>query len=169
MRLSHPKPPTCVFPEKYAKIPDKNFILEAAKKVPDILTENTSPRTLLGNSHTLRRVIKDRSPSIDISPMIQQVFGLRNKELTLMSKKRNKTVERTNNRGTDDRLTHWASHRMATILPKVPVCQTLKEKIKSAIERRSRQVTEWFRDAVLDRPKLQNLKMLKAKAKRRWN
>uniref|UniRef100_M1DNP5 Uncharacterized protein n=1 Tax=Solanum tuberosum TaxID=4113 RepID=M1DNP5_SOLTU len=68
------------------------------------------------------------------------VFELRNKAWTLMSKKE-----------------------------QVPAFQDMKEKIKSAIERSSRQVAEWFRDAVLDRPKLQNLKMLKAKAKRRWN
>ncbi|WMV30761.1 hypothetical protein MTR67_024146 [Solanum verrucosum] len=52
------------------------------------------------------------------------------------------------------RLTHWASHRLAMISPKVPVRQALKEKIKWAIERSSRHVAERFRDAVLDRPKL---------------
>ncbi|WMV33111.1 hypothetical protein MTR67_026496 [Solanum verrucosum] len=40
------------------------------------------------------------------------------------------------------------------------VCQALKEKIKSARERSSRRVAEQFRDAVLDRPKLQNLRTL---------
>ncbi|WMV25120.1 hypothetical protein MTR67_018505 [Solanum verrucosum] len=55
------------------------------------------------------------------------------------------------------------------ILPKVPVCQALKEKIKSTIERSSRRVAEQFRYAVLDRPKLQNLKMLKAKEKKTKN
>uniref|UniRef100_M1DFN2 Putative plant transposon protein domain-containing protein n=1 Tax=Solanum tuberosum TaxID=4113 RepID=M1DFN2_SOLTU len=54
---------------------------------------------------------------------------------------------------------------MAMISPKVPVCQALKKKIESAIQKRSGRVTEPFRDAVLDRPKLQNLKMLKAKKK----
>ncbi|WMV36748.1 hypothetical protein MTR67_030133 [Solanum verrucosum] len=49
------------------------------------------------------------------------------------------------------------------------VCQDLKEEIKSAIEMGSRVVAERFRDAVPYRPKLQNLKMMKAKAKRRWN
>ncbi|WMV33054.1 hypothetical protein MTR67_026439, partial [Solanum verrucosum] len=49
------------------------------------------------------------------------------------------------------------------------VCQALKKKINLARERSSRRVTEWFCDAVLDRPKLQNLMMLKAKAIRRWN
>uniref|UniRef100_M1DGS2 Polyprotein protein n=1 Tax=Solanum tuberosum TaxID=4113 RepID=M1DGS2_SOLTU len=44
-----------------------------------------------------------------------------------------------------------------------------QEKIKSAREMSSRHVTERFRDAVLDCPKLRNLRMLKAKAKRRWN
>uniref|UniRef100_M1DUG6 Uncharacterized protein n=1 Tax=Solanum tuberosum TaxID=4113 RepID=M1DUG6_SOLTU len=83
--------------------------------------------------------------------------------------KRNKAAESTNKKRHDDRLTHWASRRMAMISPKVQVCQAMKGKIKSAIERSSQQVAEWFRDAVLDCPKLQNLKMLKAKAKRRWN
>uniref|UniRef100_M1DMD7 Gag-pol polyprotein n=1 Tax=Solanum tuberosum TaxID=4113 RepID=M1DMD7_SOLTU len=41
---------------------------------------------------------------------------------------------------------------MAITPPKVPVCQALKEKINLAIERTSRCVVEWFRDAVLDRP-----------------
>uniref|UniRef100_M1E079 Uncharacterized protein n=1 Tax=Solanum tuberosum TaxID=4113 RepID=M1E079_SOLTU len=54
---------------------------------------------------------------------------------------------------------------MAIILPKVLVCQALKEKTKLARERSSRRVTEWFCDAVLDRPKLQNLRMRKAKEK----
>uniref|UniRef100_M1DYE3 Uncharacterized protein n=1 Tax=Solanum tuberosum TaxID=4113 RepID=M1DYE3_SOLTU len=58
---------------------------------------------------------------------------------------------------------------MAMISSKVPVCQALKVKIKSAIEKSSRRVAERFCDAVLDLPKLQNLKMLKAKAKWRWN
>ncbi|KAG5580867.1 hypothetical protein H5410_051494 [Solanum commersonii] len=79
------------------------------------------------------------------------------------------TAERTKKIRPDDRLTHWASRQMAMISPKALVCQALKEKIKSAIERSSRQVTKWFRDAVLDHPKLQNLKMLKAKAKGRLN
>uniref|UniRef100_M1DN46 Polyprotein protein n=1 Tax=Solanum tuberosum TaxID=4113 RepID=M1DN46_SOLTU len=54
----------------------------------------------------------------------------------------------------EDRLNHWASSRMALTSPNVPMCQALKEKIKSAIEKSSRQVTERFRDAVLHRPKL---------------
>uniref|UniRef100_M1DCM7 Uncharacterized protein n=1 Tax=Solanum tuberosum TaxID=4113 RepID=M1DCM7_SOLTU len=83
--------------------------------------------------------------------------------------KRNKVAKRTKKRRLVDRLIHWASHRTVTISPKVPVCQALKEKIKSAIEKGSRCVVEWFRDAVLDHPKLQNLRMLKAKGKRRWN
>uniref|UniRef100_M1DIF5 Uncharacterized protein n=1 Tax=Solanum tuberosum TaxID=4113 RepID=M1DIF5_SOLTU len=66
-------------------------------------------------------------------------------------------------------LIHWASHRMAIISPKVVVCQALKVKLKSAIEMSSRRVAEWFRNAVLDHPKLQNLRMLKAKAKSRWH
>uniref|UniRef100_M1DGB8 Uncharacterized protein n=1 Tax=Solanum tuberosum TaxID=4113 RepID=M1DGB8_SOLTU len=48
----------------------------------------------------------------------------------------------------------------------VPLYQALKAKIKSAIEMSSRRVAEWFRDAVLDRPKLHNLRIVKAKAKR---
>ncbi|KAG5593766.1 hypothetical protein H5410_034998 [Solanum commersonii] len=66
-----------------------------------------------------------------------------------------------------DRQVPLASRRMAIISPKVPVCQALTKKIKSTRERSSRRVAEWFRDAVLDHPKLQNLRMLKAKAKRR--
>ncbi|WMV13527.1 hypothetical protein MTR67_006912 [Solanum verrucosum] len=69
----------------------------------------------------------------------------------------------------EDRLIHWANHQMADVSPNVPVCQVLKDKIKSAIERSNRRVIEWFRDAVPYHPKLRNLKMLKAKAKRRWN
>uniref|UniRef100_M1DK27 Uncharacterized protein n=1 Tax=Solanum tuberosum TaxID=4113 RepID=M1DK27_SOLTU len=83
--------------------------------------------------------------------------------------KRNKATERMKKRRPVDRLIHWASQRVAIISPKVPVCQGLKEKIKLARERSSRRVTEWFRGTMLDRPKLQNLRMLKAKAKRRWN
>uniref|UniRef100_M1DXR1 Uncharacterized protein n=1 Tax=Solanum tuberosum TaxID=4113 RepID=M1DXR1_SOLTU len=48
----------------------------------------------------------------------------------------------------------------------VLVCQVLNEKTELARERSSRRIAEWFRDEVLDRPKLQNLRMLKAKAKR---
>ncbi|WMV32544.1 hypothetical protein MTR67_025929 [Solanum verrucosum] len=47
------------------------------------------------------------------------------------------------------------------------MCQSLKEKIKLVREMSSRRIAEWFRDAVLDHPKLQNLNKLKAKAKRR--
>ncbi|KAG5580605.1 hypothetical protein H5410_051232, partial [Solanum commersonii] len=43
---------------------------------------------------------------------------------------------------------------MARMPSKLPVCQALKEKIKLAIERSSRQVAEWFRNAVLDLPKV---------------
>ncbi|WMV10012.1 hypothetical protein MTR67_003397, partial [Solanum verrucosum] len=49
--------------------------------------------------------------------------------------------------------------------PKVPVCQTLKERTKSATERSSWWIAEWLRNAVLDRPKLQTSRMLKAKVK----
>uniref|UniRef100_M1D9Z9 Uncharacterized protein n=1 Tax=Solanum tuberosum TaxID=4113 RepID=M1D9Z9_SOLTU len=96
----------------------------------------------------------------------EEVFGLRNKAWTLM-RKRNKAAKRTKKRRSDDRLTHWTSRRMAIVLPKVPVCQALKEKLKSAIKKSSQRVGERFRDVVLDQPKLQNLKMLKAKEKRR--
>uniref|UniRef100_M1D8H0 Uncharacterized protein n=1 Tax=Solanum tuberosum TaxID=4113 RepID=M1D8H0_SOLTU len=40
----------------------------------------------------------------------------------------------------DDPLTHWASRRVAMILPKVPACQAIKGKIKSAIEMSTRQM-----------------------------
>uniref|UniRef100_M1D8U9 Uncharacterized protein n=1 Tax=Solanum tuberosum TaxID=4113 RepID=M1D8U9_SOLTU len=79
--------------------------------------------------------------------------------------KRNKAAEKTKKRRHGDHLAHWASHRMDMISPKAPVCQALKEKIKSAIEWSSRRVAERFRDAVLDRPKQQNVRMLKAKVK----
>uniref|UniRef100_M1DE65 Putative plant transposon protein domain-containing protein n=1 Tax=Solanum tuberosum TaxID=4113 RepID=M1DE65_SOLTU len=39
------------------------------------------------------------------------------------------------------------------VSPNIPVCQALKKKIKSAIEKSSQRVTEQFRDAVLYRPK----------------
>uniref|UniRef100_M1BRS5 Uncharacterized protein n=1 Tax=Solanum tuberosum TaxID=4113 RepID=M1BRS5_SOLTU len=44
-----------------------------------------------------------------------------------------------------------------------------KRKNQVVRERNSRRIAEWFRDAVLDRPKLQNSRMLKVKAERRWN
>ncbi|WMV33827.1 hypothetical protein MTR67_027212 [Solanum verrucosum] len=47
------------------------------------------------------------------------------------------------------------------------MCKALKEKIKSSRERRGRRVTERFCNAALDRPKLQNSRILKTKAKRR--
>uniref|UniRef100_M1DJQ7 Uncharacterized protein n=1 Tax=Solanum tuberosum TaxID=4113 RepID=M1DJQ7_SOLTU len=67
--------------------------------------------------------------------------------------KRNKAAERTKKRRPEDRLSHWTSRRMAL------------EKIKSAIERSSRRVTEQFRDAVPYRPKLQNFKDAEGKRK----
>lgn len=63
----------------------------------------------------------------------------------------------------------YSTGRVAEWSPKVLVCQALKDKIMLAIERSSRRVAERFRDAKLDRPQLQNLRMLKAKAKRRRN
>ncbi|KAG5610155.1 hypothetical protein H5410_021436, partial [Solanum commersonii] len=44
--------------------------------------------------------------------------------------------------------------RMALTSSNVPMCQALKEKIKSAIEESSQRVAKRFRDAVLHRPKL---------------
>ncbi|WMV57667.1 hypothetical protein MTR67_051052 [Solanum verrucosum] len=79
----------------------------------------------------------------------------------------NKADKRTKKRRYEDRLTHWASRQTALASPNVPVCEPLKEKFKSAIEKSSQRVTERFRDALPYRPKLHNLKMLKAKAKRR--
>ncbi|KAG5589650.1 hypothetical protein H5410_040164 [Solanum commersonii] len=58
------------------------------------------------------------------------------------SPKRNRAAEKTKKRRPDDRLTHWASCQMTMILPNVPVCQALNEKIKSGMERSSRCVTE---------------------------
>ncbi|KAG5580814.1 hypothetical protein H5410_051441 [Solanum commersonii] len=80
--------------------------------------------------------------------------------------KRNKVAERTKKRRPGDCRVHWASRRMATISPKVLVCQALKEKINLVRETSSKRVAKWFRDTVLDHPKLQNWRMLKAKAKR---
>ncbi|KAG5589976.1 hypothetical protein H5410_040490, partial [Solanum commersonii] len=48
--------------------------------------------------------------------------------------KRNKATEKTKKRRPEDRLNHWASHQMAIVSPNVPMCQALKEKIKSAIK-----------------------------------
>uniref|UniRef100_M1D840 Polyprotein protein n=1 Tax=Solanum tuberosum TaxID=4113 RepID=M1D840_SOLTU len=78
-----------------------------------------------------------------------------------------KRAKRRKKREFDDHLVHLVSHRMAITSPKVPVCQALKEKIKLVRERSTRRIAESFRDAVLDLPKLQTLRMLKAKAKRR--
>uniref|UniRef100_M1DF42 Putative plant transposon protein domain-containing protein n=1 Tax=Solanum tuberosum TaxID=4113 RepID=M1DF42_SOLTU len=81
----------------------------------------------------------------------------------------NKATERTKKRRPEDCLNHWASRRMAMISPNVPVCQAMKEKIKSAIERNCGRVIERFLDAVSYLPKLQSLRLVNAKAKRRWN
>ncbi|WMV50370.1 hypothetical protein MTR67_043755, partial [Solanum verrucosum] len=51
--------------------------------------------------------------------------------------------------------------------PKVPVCQALKERTKLVIKRNSWWITELFREANIDRPKLQTLRMLRTKAKGR--
>ncbi|WMV18696.1 hypothetical protein MTR67_012081 [Solanum verrucosum] len=62
------------------------------------------------------------------------------------------------------RQVHLVSRQMAAWPPKVLVCQALKERTKLVREKSSRWITKWFRDAVLDRPKLQTLRTLKAKA-----
>uniref|UniRef100_M1DSM8 Uncharacterized protein n=1 Tax=Solanum tuberosum TaxID=4113 RepID=M1DSM8_SOLTU len=46
------------------------------------------------------------------------------------------------------------------------MCQALKEETKSAMKKSSRRIAKQFRDAKKDCPKLQNLRMLSAKAKR---
>uniref|UniRef100_M1DHQ9 Uncharacterized protein n=1 Tax=Solanum tuberosum TaxID=4113 RepID=M1DHQ9_SOLTU len=69
-------------------------------------------------------------------------------------------------RNLGDRQVRLASHRVAIQPPKVPVCQALKERTKLARERSSQQITEWFRNAVCVRLKLQTLRMLKAKIER---
>lgn len=74
--------------------------------------------------------------------------------------------ERTNKSRSDDRLTHWASHQMDKISPEVLVCQDMTEKIKC---RRSRLLSKRFRNALPDCAKMENLKMMRAKEKRRWN
>uniref|UniRef100_M1DRA2 Uncharacterized protein n=1 Tax=Solanum tuberosum TaxID=4113 RepID=M1DRA2_SOLTU len=83
-----------------------------------------------------------------------------------IEQKRIKTTKRTKKGRHEDRLNHWASHRMALVSPNVPVCQALKEKIKSEIERSSRRITDQFRDAVPYRPKLQDLKDAEGKSKK---
>uniref|UniRef100_M1DXL8 Polyprotein protein n=1 Tax=Solanum tuberosum TaxID=4113 RepID=M1DXL8_SOLTU len=133
----------------------------------DVHTDDTTVDELEAETDKEQIEIRDESIYRDFPDL--EAFGLRYKAWTLMIKKRNKAVKRTKKRGPDDRLTKWASRRMAMISPKVVVFQALKEKIKSALERRSWRGAERFRGAVLDHPKLQNLKMLKAKAKRRWN
>ncbi|WMV25070.1 hypothetical protein MTR67_018455 [Solanum verrucosum] len=67
-----------------------------------------------------------------------------------------------------DRQAQLASRPTNSRPPKVPVCQALKERTILARERNRRQIAEWFRDAVLDRPKLHTLRMLKAKVEGRW-
>uniref|UniRef100_M1DAE4 Integrase core domain containing protein n=1 Tax=Solanum tuberosum TaxID=4113 RepID=M1DAE4_SOLTU len=56
-----------------------------------------------------------------------------------IEEKRTRQLNKTKKRRPEDCLTHWASRRTTMIWPNVPVCQALKEKIKSAIERSSRQ------------------------------
>uniref|UniRef100_M1DZ98 Uncharacterized protein n=1 Tax=Solanum tuberosum TaxID=4113 RepID=M1DZ98_SOLTU len=65
----------------------------------------------------------------------------------------------------ENRLNHWASRRMALVLPNVPMCQALKVNIKSVIERSSRRVAEQFRDTMPYCPKLQDLMYAKGKSK----
>ncbi|WMV08909.1 hypothetical protein MTR67_002294 [Solanum verrucosum] len=45
----------------------------------------------------------------------------------------------------------------------------MKDKIKLVKERNSWRIAEWFRDVVLDHPKLQTWRILKANAKTLWN
>lgn len=61
----------------------------------------------------------------------------------------------------DERTKKWkyGDHQMFITSPNVPVCQAMKDKTKLVRERSSRRIAEWFRDAVLDRPKLQNLSL----------
>ncbi|KAG5571873.1 hypothetical protein H5410_061639 [Solanum commersonii] len=68
-------------------------------------------------------------------------------------------AEKTMKRRPEDRLMHAANHRKALSSP--------KEKIKSAMKRISWRVAEQFRKAVLYRPLIHNVKMLKARAERR--
>uniref|UniRef100_M1A2T3 Uncharacterized protein n=1 Tax=Solanum tuberosum TaxID=4113 RepID=M1A2T3_SOLTU len=81
---------------------------------------------------------------------------------------RNKAADRTKKRRPEDRLNHWASRRIALVSPNVPVCQALKEKIKSAIERSSRRIVEQFRDTMPYTQSYRTSRMLKVKAKRRY-
>ncbi|KAG5605119.1 hypothetical protein H5410_026611 [Solanum commersonii] len=54
-----------------------------------------------------------------------------------------------------------------TTSPNVPMCLTLKKKVKSARKESSRRITEQFREASPYHPMIYNAKMLKVKAKRR--
>uniref|UniRef100_M1DU71 Uncharacterized protein n=1 Tax=Solanum tuberosum TaxID=4113 RepID=M1DU71_SOLTU len=93
------------------------------------------------------------------------VYGLRNKAWTLTCKKEQNELKGGRKESlviakSVWRVAEWPFDRLKF------QCASLKEKIKLARERSCRRVAKWFRDAVLDRPKLHNLKMLKAKAKR---
>ncbi|KAG5571536.1 hypothetical protein H5410_061302, partial [Solanum commersonii] len=79
------------------------------------------------------------------------VFGLRNKAWTLLSK-RTKAAERMKKRRLEDRLTHWASRRMAlvspnvldVISPKVTEPEDAEGKSKTAMKMTKRWITEWI-------------------------
>ncbi|KAG5615846.1 hypothetical protein H5410_015670 [Solanum commersonii] len=87
--------------------------------------------------------------SLSAQLILALVYGLRNEAWTLIrQKERSRLKERRN---------------------EVPVCQALRVKVNLARERSSRRVTKWFCDALLDRLKLQNLRIFKAKARRRLN
>lgn len=62
-----------------------------------------------------------------------------------------------------DPLVNSVTRQIAIGLPKVLLCKEFKDKTKFAREWSSRQITELFHDVVLDRLKLQNLRMLNSK------
>ncbi|WMV13576.1 hypothetical protein MTR67_006961, partial [Solanum verrucosum] len=71
--------------------------------------------------------------------------GLRNKARTLISEKEQSELKKN----------------------EVPVCQALREEIKLVIKRRSQRIAKQFCDAMLNRPKVQTLRILTTKAERR--
>ncbi|KAG5610296.1 hypothetical protein H5410_021577 [Solanum commersonii] len=93
-------------------------------------------------------------------------YLIEEQSIDTIKQKRDKAAEIMKKRRPKDCLTHWASRRIAMVSPNVLVYQALKEKINLAIKRSSQRVAEQFYDAMTYHPKFQNLKMLKAKAKR---